>query len=308
MTGRRIWYLTALIVALAFYISYGEWFSFILLLWVAGLPWLSLILSLPAIATFRLDPEAPEFVSRREKAEAVLIGSSRFPLPPFKGKLRLKSCQTGAVSRYRPEQGLPTMHCGGITVTVKRPRVCDYLGLFAFPTRTQGGKTVLIRPEPIPVPETPELKDMQPRAWKPKPGGGFAENHELRDYRPGDSLNQVHWKLTAKTGVMTIREPMEPQRDLMLVTMDFAGEAEELDQKMGQLQWLGEYLLEQEAPFQLRVLTGAGIRTFSVATQRELKQAVDALLRAPVAEEGSIQDQGYAASWLYHIGGQRDEA
>lgn len=308
MAGRRIWYLTALIGSLGFYLAYGEWFSYILLLWVAGLPWLSLLLSLPAMVTFRLAPEAPEHVAMGEHAEAVLLGSGRFPLPPFKGKLRLKNCQTGLVSRYRPEQGLPTAHCGAVTVTVKHPRVCDYLGLFAFPTRTQGGKTVLIRPDPIPVPQPPEWKDFQPRAWKPKPGGGFAENHELRDYRPGDSLNQVHWKLTAKTGVMTIREPMEPLREILLLTMDFRGDPEELDEKLGQLQWLGAFLLERDAPFQLRVLTGAGIRSFAVATQRELKQAVDALLRSPVAETGSIQDQGYAASWLYHIGGQRDEA
>lgn len=307
MFGRRVWYLTALIGALAFYLAYGEWFSYILLLWVAGLPWLSLLLSLPAIVTFRLDPEVPEHVRQGEKAEVSLIGSSRFPLPPFKGKIRLRNCQTGAVTRYFPEQGLPTAHCGGFALTVKRPRVCDYLGLFAFPARIQGGRTVVVRPEPVPMPQPPALEELQPKAWKPKPGGGFAENHELRDYRPGDGLNQVHWKLTAKTGAMTIREPMEPVRGVLLVTMDLMGDPEELDRKFGHLQWLGDVLLEREAPFQLRVLTGAGVRAWSVGTQQELKRAVDALLRAPLSEGGSIQDQGCAASWLCHIGGQKDE-
>ena len=307
MFGRRIWYLTALTGALGFYLVYGEWFSCILLLCILGLPWLSLLLSLPAIVTFRLAPEAPEHVGLGEEAQAWLLGSSRFPLPPFKGRIQLKSCQTGLTSRYRPEQGLPTGHCGGITVTVKHPRVCDYLGLFAFPTRIQGGKTFLIRPFPQPVPQPPDLKDFQPKAWKPKPGGGFAENHELRAYRPGDGLNQVHWKLTAKTGTMTIREAMQPQRGLLLLTMDFSGEPETLDRKLGQLQWLGECLLRQDAVFQLRVLTGAGIRSFSVGSQQELKRTVDALLRSPISGSGSIQDQGYTASWLYYIGGQSDE-
>lgn len=307
MFGRRIWYLTALTGALGFYLIYGEWFSCVLLLCILILPWLSLLLSLPAMATFRLDPEAPEHVNRGEAAQAWLLGSSRFPLPPFKGKIQLRSCQTGQAIRCYPEQNVPTDHCGGVTVTVKHPRVCDYLGLFAFPTRVQGGKTLLIRPYPSPVPQPPDLKDFQPKSWRPKPGGGFAENHELRAYRPGDSLNQVHWKLTAKTGTMTIRESMQPQRDILLLTMDFAGTPEALDQKLGQLQWLGEYLLRQEAAFQVRVLTGAGVRSFDVGTQRELKRAVDALLRSPIAESGSIQDQGYTASWMYHIGGQRDE-
>jgi len=308
MTGKRIWYLTALLGALGFYLAYGEWFSCILLLYIAGLPWLSLLLSLPAIVTFRLDPEAPEHVRQGEDAQAWLLGSSRFPLPPFKGRLLLKSCQTGLTSRYHPEVGIPTDHCGAVTVTVKHPRVCDYLGLFSFPSRPQGGKTVLIRPDPIPLPQPPDLNGIQPKVWKPKPGGGFSENHELRAYRPGDSLNQVHWKLTAKTGIMTIREAMEPQREPPLLTMTFGGTPELLDRKLGQLQWLGDYLLEQGVPFQLRVLTGAGIRSFSVGSQQELKRAVDALLRSPISESGSIRDQGYTAFWLYHIGGQSDEA
>lgn len=38
-------------------------------------------------------------------------------------------------------------------------------------------------------------------------GKGTAEYDQvLRPYQPGDSLNKVHWKLTAKTGVLTVRE------------------------------------------------------------------------------------------------------
>lgn len=28
--------------------------------------------------------------------------------------------------------------------------------------------------------------------------GAYAEEHELRPYRPGDPMRTVHWKLTAK--------------------------------------------------------------------------------------------------------------
>ena len=69
------------------------------------------------------------------------------------------------------------------------------------------------RPPEVPAhPRHPDLDRYIARAWKPKSGGVCRRNHELRLYRPGDSLNQVHWKLTAKTGKWMIRQPMEPQR------------------------------------------------------------------------------------------------
>ena len=238
MVGRRLWYLAALFGCWVFYIAYGEWFSWLALVIVGGLPWLSLMISIPAMLSFRLSPDGADAVPMGTEAETWLLGSSAFPLPPFKGNIRLRSCITGQTQRYRAGSGLPTQHCGGIVVTVARARVCDYLGLFAFPVGKVTPKTILVRPKPLPIPAIPDLDRYIARAWKPKPGG-FAENHELRLYRPGDSLNQVHWKLTAKTGKWMIRQPMEPQRGLVMLTMTLRGAPEALDRKFGRLLWLG---------------------------------------------------------------------
>ena len=223
MAARRFWYLLALLGCGVFYIAYGEWFSWVALLTVAGLPWLSLILSLPAMLRFHLEPEGPDMVLLGTPARACLMGCSVLPMPPFRGRLRLQDCITGETMAYREGQGLPTEHCGGLVMTVDKARICDYLGLFSFPVKKKGKKTVIVRPVPIPVPTPPDLSRYIARSWRPKFGGGFAENHELRLYRPGDSLNQVHWKLSAKTGKLTIREPMIPERGLVLLTMNLRG-------------------------------------------------------------------------------------
>ena len=49
-------YLLLLTAAAVYYIASGEWISWILLLTVTGLPWLSLLLSLPAILSFQAAP------------------------------------------------------------------------------------------------------------------------------------------------------------------------------------------------------------------------------------------------------------
>ena len=307
MAIRRLWYLAALLGSWMFYMAYGEWFSWILLLTMLGLPWLSLLLSLPAILRFRAEPSCPEAVTLGSAGTVHLLGSCPLPMPPFRGRLRLQHAISGEKRPYPTGSSLPTAHCGGITVTPEKVRVLDYLGLFSFPVKNTSQKIVRIRPLPLAVDDLPPITQYAARAWKPKFGGGFAENHELRLYRPGDSLNQVHWKLTAKTGQMILREPMEPIRGLVLLTMTLKGTPEELDRKFGRLLWVGNFLLRQETAFTLRVLTGEGLLDFSVDTESALHRAIDALLCTPAVKQGSVQEEVYSACWQYHIGGAPDE-
>lgn len=292
----------------AVYVVNGEWLSWILLVAVLLLPWLSLLLSLPALWDFRVSPTGVEILNMGEDAQLWLLGSCAVPMPPFRGNIRLRRCFTGEQWRYQTDKGLSTAHCGGLKATVEKSWVCDYMGIFAFRPRRREEMTVLIRPLPIPVPACRELEKMMALRWRPKPGGGFSENHELRDYHPGDSMNGIHWKLSAKTGNLMVREPMEPEQGRMLLTLDLAGTPEELDRKLGRLSWLGQYLLEQQLHFEIRALTGSGLLDIPVGEQRELDRAVDDLLCRELAASGSVKDYDVAAFWQYHIGGEPDEA
>ena len=303
MTGRRLIYLAIAGFCFLFYIAYGQWLSWLVLVAVLAAPWFSLLLSLPAMVRFRAAPSGPNVLRPGEDAELWLMGSCPWPMPPFRGRLRLQRAITGESWFYHEKEDLPTGHCGGITVTAEGVRICDYLGLFAFPVPGKPQKTILIRPRPVKLEITRDLQSCIARSWKPKPGGGYAENHEIRQYRPGDGINQIHWKLTAKTGSLMIREPMEPQRDLVLLTMHLRGTAQQLDRKLGRLLWLGTWLTEQAIPFRLQVLTGDGLLTFRVESEVQLQKAVDDLLCRRAAPEGPLPEPAVSASWHCHIGG-----
>ncbi len=307
MAGHRLIYAAALLCGGMLYVAYDGWLSGIAMAVILGLPLLSLLLSLPGMLTFRMQIQGAGRLTMGENGELWLLGVSPYPMLPFRGRLRLRRLGTGETRPYDPQEGVPTQHCGGYGITAERTWVCDYLGLFSIPVRSREPARVIVRPRRLPVQNVPDVSQFVPKRWKPKFGGGYGENHELRLYRPGDSLNQVHWKLSAKTGSLTIREPMEPLRGRLL-TMTLRGTAEELDRKFGRLLWLGEYLLKQELPFEMRVLTGEGIRDFRIAGRKELGKALDSLLCAPEAPSGSLRSQSFSASWRYHIGGQPDEA
>ena len=166
---------------------------------------------------------------------------------------------------------------------------------------------MVVRPAPIAPEEAPDMSRYLVNAWKPKPGGGYSENHELRLYRPGDNLHQVHWKLSAKTGKMILREPMEALRGLSKVTLELRGSPEELDQKLGKLRWISAYLLQKEVAHQVVCLTGSGMVSLEIAGEPDVLSVLDTLLKAPVAEAAAQPEYGYA-SWRYHIGGGVDEA
>lgn len=308
MAVRRLIYLAALSGCGIFYIAYGEWFSFLALVLMLVLPWLSLILSLPVMLTFRIWLEGAETVTMGAPAQLWLRGGGPLPSPPFQGRVRLQRCFSGERSWYDSTEGIPTDHCGAFLATGEKVRIFDYLGLFSLPVKCREGRTVRIRPAEVPIGQLPELDRYLARAWRPKFGGGFAENHELRLYRPGDNLNQVHWKLTAKTGKWMLREPMEPQRGLVLLTLDLCGTAEELDRKLGRLLWLGRLLLEKRISFEVRIMTGKGILSAPVTDEGSLLRQIDRLLCTPAAQEGSVTERVYAASWQYHIGGDADES
>lgn len=84
----------------------------------------------------------------------------------------------------------------------------------------------------------PIWAQLQVLSYHAKPGGGYAEVHELRGYRPGDSLREVHWKLTAKVDHPIVREPQTPNRGPVILTLDLPGDPGALDSCLDQTCWL----------------------------------------------------------------------
>lgn len=307
MIIRRLLYLGCLAGSLVFYFCYQQWLSWVVLLAVLALPWVSLLLSLPAMVQFRAELEAPAFVPIGDRAEAALWGLSTLPQPLFKGQMVLKNLNTGKTHRHHPLKPLPTAHCSGWCLTARKVWVYDYLGLFRFRVRNIHSHTMVVRPRPLPMAQSPSLRKAVARSWRPKFGGGYAENHELRLYRPGDNLNQIHWKLSAKMGDLILREPMVPNLGRAVLTLDLSGTPEEIDRKLGRLLWLSGNLLEQHIPHEIRCLTGEGPMTYLISCQQEITAAIDRLLCCPLSTAGTLKARTTGATWQFHIGGEPDE-
>jgi hypothetical protein len=307
MIRRWILYLLVVTGCLAFYWAYQQWFSWFVLVGVLCLPVAALILSLPAMLTLKLKVHCPLPVAMGSRELPELVADCPLPAPPVHAKIRVRRITTGQQWKLKPGYYLPADHCGTLLCKPDGAKVYDYLGLFFLRIRQTESLSVVVKPRPVALQCLPDLERYLARSWRPKPGGGFAENHELRLYRPGDSLNQVHWKLSAKTGKYIIREAMVPEKSRLLLSMILRGTPEELDRKFGRLLWLSRELLSKELRHEICVLTGKGTLTLPVTDEDSLEKALEKLLSQPPAPE-DVQWSELPAAWQYRIGGGQDEA
>lgn len=294
-------------MCLVFYAFYREWFSWLLLVITALLPWFSLLVSLPAMLTVKAEVRCPKTVRLHVPARSVLHLSCPFPLPKVVCRIRLHNNLTGGRFIGTPGELIPTEHCGCMHVEVARLYICDYLGLFRRRLRKQAPLRVFIQPKPIVCPMPNRHTEQAVRAWKPKPGGGFAENHDLRLYRPGDELHGIHWKMTAKTGKLIYREPIVPAQKGGLLQLTLWGDANLLDKKLGQLLFLSQNLLADHSPHEIRCRTGQGLLQAHIETLPQLEAMMEQILAGTCAT-GESPEFSQDTLWHHYIGGDDHEA
>lgn len=321
MGKNRLLYLLGLAGAVVFHAYYFGWFSWFILVLMVCLPVFSLLVSLPAMARVRLHLDVPAVCVRGEPAYVTLRASNGFlPMPQCRFKLTVTAGMTGQTlvlkqrtpghdSWYVP---LDTSHCGVLRCTAVKGRVYDYLGLFRLPVRMSATAEIMVKPTAVPPENCPNLTHFLARRRQPKPGGGFSEEHELRDYRPGDNLRDIHWKLSVKTDRLIVREAQEPIRGLTLLTLDMAGTADDVDTTLEQLLWLSGWLLEHDADHQVIWIDPADcqLASASVASGEDLEALMKRLLHASLqADTPSVAQRKFTnASWRYHIQPEQEVA
>lgn len=116
--------------------------------------------------------------------------------------------------------------CGCVAIRVKELRVYDIFGLTAVKLPCRDESEIAVLPDTF----TPRIDiaqymamDAEADEYSPSKGGDdVSETFDIREYRPGDILNRIHWKLSWKFDEILIKEPGLPVRNSFLVLMDTA--------------------------------------------------------------------------------------
>lgn len=206
-------------------------------------PVLCLILLLPQKRKTEVElKEIPEYVTRGEsiRVRATVTYKGSFPMAGLRIKgiwrahgtkdLRVESMMRGLGGRTEREIEftLPAEHCGPAEFTVAKARIYDCLRLFSLSVSPGRTGKVLVTPrlEPVPENEAAAILNLLRMRSASDDGEPF-----VREYRPGDSLRSIHWKLTVKEDELQVRD-FDPDRQISLflnMTDGLRGEPEKRD-------------------------------------------------------------------------------
>lgn len=319
MAKNRILYLLFLLAAFVFYLYYFAWFSWYLLMLALAFPVLSLLCSLPAMVTLKPELSCPAAAGRNQPVVISAVNAERFfmPAPTYRFWLTVTNSMTGSTVTKKAvlaggrsyQTMLDTDHCGACTCSISKGYVYDYLGLFRFPVSSSKTAETLVMPLEKEIIPNPNLALIQYKTYHPKSGGGFSEIHDMRQYRPGDSMRDIHWKLSSKLDDLIVREAQEPDRRQIVVSFDFSGSPDTLDSVLDQLVWLSGWLLGKETEHDIFYLDPDTMtpQCFTVGSRADLEVFICRLLRQRASETPGVIGPFQSADWHYHISAMNGE-
>lgn len=281
-------YLLALGAAWLFRLSYRGWFGLYLPLAMIAVPILVLLLSLPSMLSVQLKMDTRSYLTRDAEGKLELRFSTRrlLPVGSVRVLLQIENRFAGEVYKipvtyYGLASGvqkvtLPTELCGQLLIRVQRWECRDMMGLFRLRRKVPEAVSCTVLPPAVEPEQAVDLEAALKTATrlKPKYGGGFSEEHDLRDYRPGDMSNSIHWKLSSKADKLIVREALEQENKDIFLVLNRVGQH---DRGLEVLYWLSLELCKRELPHRIVANT-----LYLVGNESESAAALAGMLAFPL--------------------------
>lgn len=269
MWKSRLSYFLVLLGTTAFFICFNGYLSLYLFVLSLLLPVVSLLVSLPGMLGIRASLSTSSKstgVPGVRKGEALPLQLEVWNATPFssgraRARLTVRNTFTGQQEQERfhftagPshqifQHQLTSQTCGQVVCRLERLRVCDYLGIFALPMGRPQEITAYFWPTvynlELEIRENSIPDSEGERYSQKKPGDDPTELFALRDYREGDRLSRIHWKLSQKLDRVLVKELGLPLSDQLLFLLELNGDGWEADTLLDAFASLSSFLAERE--------------------------------------------------------------
>ena len=224
MIGLRIGYALLLLAALGLDLFCGSVWTLALTLLLVLTPLGCIPLHLWAVKQIRLRLDAPVNLGKGETGtlRVQIENKTALPLGLIHVRLRLSNLLTGQSELRRcrlsarprrtetAEYDLASAHCGRIAIEAACCRIYDPFGLIGIRLKQTVLAQTTVQPkgfaQTIFISPDANCPDDSESYAPDRAGYDLSEVYQLREYRPGDSLRQMHWKLSGKLDRLVIRE------------------------------------------------------------------------------------------------------
>ncbi|MEV7972212.1 DUF58 domain-containing protein [Cellulomonas sp. NPDC089187] len=185
---------------------------------------------------------------------------------------------------------VPTHRRAVVTVGPVRAVRADPLGLAVRHATTTGAEDLYVHPRIVMLTgaDSGLLRDLEGGSTRDLSDSDLAF-HALRDYVVGDDRRSIHWRTTARRGVLTVKQYEDTRRTQTAVALstdprDYSRDEEDLELAVSVLASLGVQVMAEEHP--LAVLAGSTrVRT---TTRRPFLDDCSALACTPDGAPSSM--------------------
>ena len=222
----RLLYVLLLGSAIWTFMLYEDYSAFLFLFVFVMMTLISVILSLVFSKFVRITLLSENVsVQKGEKVSLKIVAKNMSPFPFLKAKIRLKftgnfmygekkievNCGINDFRKNEITLDFTSDYCGRVTVSIDKCYVYDLFYLFRYKVKSKGETCVYFMPsiEPygISVKEAEyESCEDTDKYMEDRPGNDPSHVFELREYREGDKLQKIHWKLSAKKDETYVKE------------------------------------------------------------------------------------------------------
>lgn len=242
MIRNRLLCIIAILAVALFYIFFIDYFSYYLVYYVVGILLLSLVLFLPALFGVRQSLVLnAAFVKRKETFSFVWRFENRLYLPfiGVMGEIHCRNMMTGEETTQSMCTALifrgaaltmpfTSAHCGMLELSVKKLRIYDILGLYTKKMARPAPAHILAAPDNMLLSEEIDLTNPM-QAERKTASRTLSGGYDLREYRPGDALRNMHWKLSAKMDEMFVKEFSENRSGETYLLLEYSHDFDHMD-------------------------------------------------------------------------------
>lgn len=200
----------------------------VVLLLVTGL---SAFLVRHAAGNVQLELQVPAVTGKGKPfpVEVKLTEKGRLPIGPVHMTLVCRNRLTGKSIRRKitgSERAftLTEQYCGCLELALEQVKIYDWTGVILVSGKDTVPRRVLVMPDTFPLEAAPRLSVsnlMDSEEYSPyKKGQDPSETFQIREYIPGDSLHQIHWKLSSKMDHLMVRDASLPVDPSLLLFWD----------------------------------------------------------------------------------------
>ncbi len=214
---------------------------------------------------------------------------------------------------------LGTMGTGKRILYTEKLKALDFLGIFSLPLAEPKEAEFYIYPKILPVRLT---LDERVETWgdglsysQIKAGSDVNEIFSLHEYRYGDDVRRVHWKLSTKTNALMVRDYGLPLNHPVTLLLEMADGSEDvLSTLLDVSVSLSAALLQRGIFHSMAWLDGEGqiFRLEEILSLEDLQLFIPELLETRAWGKGGpalerFLAEGLFSSILYYVTGSREE-